>query len=260
MPTIKVLHVASFSSEIPTAPAENVLNSSTTRVWKANAGKPAAIELQLEKASEIDTVNLGNAGSHLVEVFAGSSTSTEPFVRLIPTTTLMTKDEAKASIDFSDDLTMTSSKINQCVKLFDHTHMIDSVARAKYDRVRIVCTCPPWNTTDPFGLTFVEFSSPPVPPPKPSLGIFSFKASSDTPAQASRADALKRSLSDKFPSTLRAAKEAAEQRDKFVRNPPISAVLCCPLLSSAVLSSAVLLWECSFRDRSPAVDRQMSHH
>lgn len=75
-------------------------------------------------------VNLGNAGSHMVEVFAGSSTSTEPFKRLIPVTTLMTKNDAKpvTPVDFPDDLSLTSNKINQCVKLFSREHMIDSVS------------------------------------------------------------------------------------------------------------------------------------
>ena len=75
MPVLKVKHVVSFSSEDENHPADNIIKPETYYKWRcATAGEMnATIVLQLEKASQLSGVDIGNNGAAFIEVLVGRS-------------------------------------------------------------------------------------------------------------------------------------------------------------------------------------------
>ncbi|XP_064617203.1 DNA repair protein XRCC1-like isoform X2 [Liolophura sinensis] len=77
MPDIKFQHIVSFSSEDKNHPAENLLKAGGSYKWKgATPGeKQLSAVIQLEKAYQIYSLDIGNEGSAFVEVLVGRSSS-----------------------------------------------------------------------------------------------------------------------------------------------------------------------------------------
>ncbi|KAL1424659.1 hypothetical protein MTO96_019951 [Rhipicephalus appendiculatus] len=75
MPVLKIQHIVSFSSEDKVHKAENLLKPETYRKWKcATPGeKQASVILQLEKASVISSIDIGNESSAFIEVLVSRS-------------------------------------------------------------------------------------------------------------------------------------------------------------------------------------------
>lgn len=152
MPLIRPRHVLSFSSEDVTQPAQNLLKSETYRKWRcASPGeKQASVILELEKATQIHSIDIGNNGSALVEVLVGRSSwsSDEQFQVLLVASSFMSPAESKS-------FTSTNR-----VRMFGVDKLSKPVATQKWDRVKLVCT-QPFNKNERYGLSFINLHSPP---------------------------------------------------------------------------------------------------
>lgn len=150
MPEIKLKHVASFSSEDKVHKAENLIKPETYRKWKcATPGeKNATILLQFEKASQINSIDIGNESSAFIEILVGrSSDNLNDFQVLLVASSFMSPLESR-----------NESHTNR-VRMFGPDKLSQSVKDEKWDSVQIVCT-QPFNKNITYGLSFIKFHSP----------------------------------------------------------------------------------------------------
>uniref|UniRef100_A0A6P7FQT3 DNA repair protein XRCC1 isoform X1 n=2 Tax=Diabrotica virgifera virgifera TaxID=50390 RepID=A0A6P7FQT3_DIAVI len=148
MPSIKIDHVVSFSSEDPVHNASNILSTDTSKKWKCQTSgeKQAIVVLQLEKASQITAIDIGNEHSAYVEVLVSRSGNNDDFKVLLVTSAFMTPLESRQS-----------QNINK-VRMFTKDQLSKPECDEKWDRVKIVCT-QPFNRHVQFGLSFVSLHS-----------------------------------------------------------------------------------------------------
>ncbi|GAB1601859.1 DNA repair protein XRCC1-like isoform X1 [Argonauta hians] len=152
MPEIKIQHIVSYSSQDTKNPADNLLKPDGVHKWRsASAGeKSLSVILQLEKASRIHSIDIGNEGSAFIEVLVGRSTSSssEDFQVILVTSSFMSPMESR-------------NNTNRCsVRMFGPEKLTKTVFEEKWDRVKIICT-QPFNKMTNYGLSFVKFHSPP---------------------------------------------------------------------------------------------------
>ncbi|EFA01797.1 DNA repair protein XRCC1 [Tribolium castaneum] len=149
MPKIKLDHVVSFSSEDSVHVANNVLNSDPAKKWKCkDAGeRSATIVLQLEKASLISALDIGNENSAYIEVLVSRSGTTDDFKVLLVMSSFMTPLEARQGTNPNK------------VRMFTQEHLSKPECEQKWDRVKIVCT-QPFNRHVQYGLSFITFHTP----------------------------------------------------------------------------------------------------
>ncbi|CAN7983918.1 unnamed protein product [Ixodes hexagonus] len=175
MPIIKLQHVVSFSSEDKVHKAENLLKSERYRKWKcATAGeKQASVILQLEKASVISSIDIGNESSAFIEVLAARSSDTAPeFQVLLVASSFMSPMDARQG-----------TNLNR-VRMFSADKLSQTFAKEKWDRIKVVCT-QPFNKTIQYGLAFITLHSPEEmeskggPSTKAALGSFQLKDEED---------------------------------------------------------------------------------
>ncbi|NXO24404.1 XRCC1 protein, partial [Cisticola juncidis] len=100
MVPIKISYVVSFSSQDPKYPAENVLNENGIQPWLGcpkDHSRQLSVELQLERASPIGCVDVGNYGCAFLQIAVGHSSwpCDQPYVTLVPTITLMAPADLK---------------------------------------------------------------------------------------------------------------------------------------------------------------------
>lgn len=152
MPLIRPRHVLSFSSEDVVQPAQNILKSETYRKWRCATGgeKQASVILELERATQIHSIHIGNNGSALVEVLVGRSSwsADEQYQVLLVASSFMSPSESKS-------FTNTNR-----VRIFGPDKLSKPVATQKWDRIKVVCT-QPFNKNEQYGLSFVNLHSPP---------------------------------------------------------------------------------------------------
>lgn len=153
MPVLKLKHVVSFSSEDEKHPADNILKPETYFKWKcANGGEPnATIVLQLEKATQISGLDIGNNGSAFIEVLVGRSSwsNSEEYNVLLAASSFMTPADSKSG-----------KEINR-VRMFTLENLNKSVSDEKWDQMKVICT-QPYNLKDQYGLSFLKGYSPVV--------------------------------------------------------------------------------------------------
>ncbi|EEC11550.1 DNA-repair protein xrcc1, putative, partial [Ixodes scapularis] len=133
MPVIKLQHVVSFSSEDKVHKAENLLKSERYRKWKcATAGeKQASVILQLEKASVISSIDIGNESSAFIEVLVARSSDAAPeFQVLLVASSFMSPMDARQG-----------TNLNR-VRMFSTDKLSQTFAKEKWDRIKVVCTQP----------------------------------------------------------------------------------------------------------------------
>lgn len=171
MPLVKPQHVASVSSEDPNHPADNLLSAESYRKWKCAAAgeKKAIVVLQLEKATQLHSIDVGSEGSAFVEVLVGRSSAPDTYEVLLGMSTFMTPGDSK-------QWTNTNR-----VRMFGKDKFSKGVAEQKWDRVKLVCT-QPYNKSEKYGLSFVKLHSTPdaatdapAPTSPKKLGVFSMK-------------------------------------------------------------------------------------
>ncbi|XP_065056001.1 DNA repair protein XRCC1-like [Rhopilema esculentum] len=152
MPPILIKHVISFTSEDPKNPADNLLKLEDYYKWKCASGgeSKAIVVLQLEKATQIHSIDIGNNGSAFVEVLVGRSSwdSGDEFKVLLVASSFMSPAESKSGAGTFR------------VRIFGNEKLNKAVASEKWDRVKLVCS-QPYNKDDGYGLSFINLHSPP---------------------------------------------------------------------------------------------------
>ncbi|NWR35493.1 XRCC1 protein, partial [Tachuris rubrigastra] len=86
--------------QIPKYPSENLLSESSVQPWLGcpqDRSRWLSMELQLERASPIGYVDIGNCGCAFLQIEVGRSSwlCDQLYLTLVPTITLMTPDDSK---------------------------------------------------------------------------------------------------------------------------------------------------------------------
>ncbi|EDS37514.1 DNA-repair protein XRCC1 [Culex quinquefasciatus] len=149
MPTVSLASIESFSSEDPNFPASNLLAKETRR-WKCrDAGeKSAFVVFRLDGGAVCITgIDIGNEHSAFVEVLVGRSGPAVPeFKEILLTSSFMSPIESRNS---------TNSGRVRC---FTAKELVESVARERWDLVKVICT-QPFNSRVQYGVAFVTLHS-----------------------------------------------------------------------------------------------------
>ncbi|NWI82841.1 XRCC1 protein, partial [Dryoscopus gambensis] len=169
MAPVKIGYVVSFSSQDPKYPAENLLREDGIRPWLGcpkEHSRQLSVELQLERASPIGYVDVGNYGSAFLQIEVGRSSwpCDQPYLTLVPTVTLMTPADSKLDQ-------------NRCgVRMFKEADFLELTVGQKWDRVRLTCS-QPFSPCSRFGLSFIRLRTPqkqepePLRPPLDAVGV-----------------------------------------------------------------------------------------
>lgn len=148
MPSLCIKHIISFSSENEKHRTENLLSLNPNKTWRCEkpGEKCAYVLLQLEKASSITGVDIGNDHSAFVEVLVSRTGGTnDTFEELLPMSSLMTPEESR------------NSTFTNRVRMFTTDKFTSEVQSKKWDQIKIVCT-QPFNTHVNYGLAFVKIN------------------------------------------------------------------------------------------------------
>eukprot|EP00794_Sanderia_malayensis_P011119 gene11119-12289_t len=152
MPNVRFKHIVSCSSEDLKNPAENLLKQESYYKWKTalKGENQAVVVLQLEKATHIHSIDIGNNGSAFVEVLTGRSTwdANEEYKVLLVASSFMSPAESK------------SGRNTMSVRMFGKDSLNKAITDEKWDRIKVVCT-QPYNKDEPYGLSFIQLHSPP---------------------------------------------------------------------------------------------------
>ncbi|KAM6099806.1 protein XNDC1N isoform 2-T3 [Theristicus caerulescens] len=165
MAPVKISYVVSFSSQDPKYPVENLLREDGLRPWLGcpqDRSRQLRAELQLERASPIGYVDVGNCGCAFLQIEVGRSSwpLDRPYLTLVPSVALMTPADSKLDR-------------NRCgVRMFKEDFLALAVGQ-KWDRLRLTCS-QPFSKHSQFGLSFIRVRTPldpedPQPPPQRGL-------------------------------------------------------------------------------------------
>ncbi|NXN59525.1 TRPC2 protein, partial [Rynchops niger] len=152
MAPVKISHIVSFSSQDPKYPVENLLLEDGHRPWLScpqDRSRQLRVELQLERASAIGYVDVGNCGCAFLQIEVGRSSwpLDRPFLTLVPSVALMTPADSKLGQ-------------NRCgVRMFKEADFLALAVGQKWDRLRLTCS-QPFNKQGQFGLSFIRLRTP----------------------------------------------------------------------------------------------------
>ncbi|NXW54903.1 XRCC1 protein, partial [Eurystomus gularis] len=162
MAPVKISHVVSFSSQDPKYPVENLLREDSLHPWLScpqDRSRQLRVELQLEKASPIGYVDVGNCGCAFLQIEVGRSSwpLERPYLTLVPCVALMTPADSKL-------------EQNRCsVRMFKEADFSALAVGQKWDRLRLTCS-QPFSRHSQFGLSFLRIRTPlDLPQHSPSL-------------------------------------------------------------------------------------------
>nr|XP_039265212.1 DNA repair protein XRCC1-like [Styela clava] len=146
MPVVKIKHIVSFSSEETPHKADNLLSEDSSRKWKCAAGeKQACIVFQLEKSTQLSSIDIANEGSAFIEVLVGrSSNDNVQYQVILVASSFMSPQESRQG-----------SPPNR-VRIFNKDKLTSDIASQKWDLVKVVCT-QPFNKRSTYGLSFIKF-------------------------------------------------------------------------------------------------------
>ncbi|XP_066444575.1 protein XNDC1N isoform X2 [Eleutherodactylus coqui] len=153
MAPVRIRHIVSFSSQDPRHPAENLLMEDGVQPWLSRPGercRQLRVELQLERACHIRYIDIGNSGSAFLQIDVGRSIwpLDKAFATLLPTTTLMSPADARATRNLRG------------VRMFKEGDFLQEAAAEQWDRLRLTCA-QPFNKLQQFGLSFIRVRSAP---------------------------------------------------------------------------------------------------
>ncbi|NWX48955.1 XRCC1 protein, partial [Steatornis caripensis] len=162
MAPVKISYVVSFSSQDSKYPVENLLREDGLRPWLGcpqDCSRQLRVELQLERASPIGYVDVGNCGCAFLQIEVGRSSwpLDRPYLTLVPSVALMTPADSKLDQ-------------NRCgVRMFKEADFLAPAVGQKWDRLRLTCS-QPFRKHGQFGLSFIRVRTPldPEQPPPPS--------------------------------------------------------------------------------------------
>ncbi|XP_058822954.1 DNA repair protein XRCC1 isoform X2 [Topomyia yanbarensis] len=164
MSNVTIQSIDSFSSEDTSFPAANLL-SKEARKWKCRdpGERSAYVVLRLEKLLTINGIDIGNEHSAFIEVLVGKSGPSSPeFKEILLSTSFMTPIESR-----------NSTSTNQ-VRCFPQNALVESVAREKWDLVKVICT-QPFNSRVQYGIAFITLHTSSVDRKNKSLVPEKFK-------------------------------------------------------------------------------------
>lgn len=219
MPDIKIQHVVSCSSADKNNPAENLLKQEGSHKWKTT-GQPknAVVVLQLEKASQIQSIDVGNEGSAFVEILVGRETATtdQDYKVILVASSFMTPLESRNGTN------------RNTVRMFGPEKLSNAVSSEKWDRVKIVCT-QPFNKSSEYGLSFIKFHSTPTAEDKKKeegikkLGAFTVKPETGDDIASGSLFAKKKTEPAEKPAPTGAAAVRAASRlaDESILSPKV---------------------------------------
>ncbi|KAM6342062.1 protein XNDC1N [Podargus strigoides] len=164
MAPVKISHVVSFSSQDPKYPVENLLREDNLHPWLGcpqDRSRQLRVELQLERASPIGYVDIGNCGCAFLQMEVGRSSwpLDRPYLTLVPSVALMTPADARRDQ-------------NRCgVRMLKEADFLAPAVGQKWDRLRVTCS-QPFHKHSQFGLSFIRVRTPQdpqdlLPPPGP---------------------------------------------------------------------------------------------
>ncbi|XP_041471130.1 DNA repair protein XRCC1-like [Lytechinus variegatus] len=151
MTIVQVKHVVSCSSEDTLHKAENLLKADSYKKWTGGSEgeKQVSVILQLEKASSIYSIDVGNESSAFVEILGGhSSSGSDEFQVILVTSSFMSPIESRNNTN------------QNRVRMFGPESLSKAVSDKKFDRIKIVCT-QPFNKRCKYGLSFIKLHGPP---------------------------------------------------------------------------------------------------
>ncbi|XP_045109722.1 DNA repair protein XRCC1-like isoform X1 [Portunus trituberculatus] len=149
MTLIKFTQVLSYSSEDANHPADNLLRADTYRKWKCapdTSNKMSFVILKFENLTSINSLDIGNDGSALVEVLV-SREGMNDYQVLLVSSAFMSPTESRNGTDLNR------------VRMFGPDKLNKNTAKQKWDRLKVVCT-QPFNTKMQYGLSFITARSP----------------------------------------------------------------------------------------------------
>nr|XP_028581595.1 short transient receptor potential channel 2-like isoform X2 [Podarcis muralis] len=152
MAPVKIKYVVSFTFQDPKSPVENLLLEEGVRPWLSSPqdrSRQLKAELQLEHASRIGYIDVGNCGSAFLQIDVGRSSwpLDQSYLTLLPTTALMMPADAKLD------------KNRSAVRMFKEGDFLASALGEKWDRIRLTCS-QPFNKRTQFGLSFIRIRTP----------------------------------------------------------------------------------------------------
>ncbi|XP_034149348.1 DNA repair protein XRCC1-like [Esox lucius] len=153
MAPVKIKHIVSFTSQDPKNSVENLCNvDGDHKPWLCNPQDHSGVlraELQLERASHFGYIDVGNCGSAFIQIDVGRSSwrMDQPYITLLPTTTLMSPAESRQGTG------------RRGVRMFKKADFLLEDADDSWDRVKVTCT-QPFNRRSQFGLSFLRIRSP----------------------------------------------------------------------------------------------------
>ncbi|XP_068251451.1 protein XNDC1N, partial [Nyctibius grandis] len=162
MAPVKISYVVSFSSQDPKYPVENLLREDDLRPWLGcprDRSRQLRVELQLERASAIGYLDVGNCGCAFLHIEVGRSSwpLDRPYLTLVPSVALMTPADSKL-------------EQNRCgVRMFKEADFLALAAGQKWDRLRLTLS-QPFSRHSQFGLSFVRVRTPLDPQQPPPRG------------------------------------------------------------------------------------------
>ncbi|NXJ57881.1 TRPC2 protein, partial [Spizaetus tyrannus] len=168
MAPVKISYIVSFSSQDPKYPVENLLREDGLCPWLGcphDRSRQLRVELQLERASPIGYVDVGNCGCAFLQIEVGCSSwpLDQPYLTLVPSVALMTPADSKLDQ-------------NRCgVRMFKEADFLALAVGQKWDRLRLTCS-QPFSKHSQFGLSFIRVRTPldpehPQPPPPSQQGL-----------------------------------------------------------------------------------------
>ncbi|MCJ8740735.1 hypothetical protein PDJAM_G00062540 [Pangasius djambal] len=147
MAPVSIKHVVSFTSEDPKHRVVNLCSGGgVSSPWLCSAAERSGLlkaELQLERASPIAFIDVGNHGSAFIQVDVGRSSWSvdHPYVTLLPTATLMSPADSRQGTG------------KHTVRMFKKGDFLPQAAEESWDRLRVTCS-QPFNKRNQFGLSF----------------------------------------------------------------------------------------------------------
>ncbi|XP_061105666.1 short transient receptor potential channel 2-like [Conger conger] len=153
MAPVKIKDIVSFTSQDQKNCVENLCGTGEGgRPWLCSPQDRSGVlkvELQMERATAIGYIDVGNCGSAFIQIDVGRSSwpLERPYVTLLPTATLMSPADSK------------QQKGRTGVRMFKRGDFLPAGVDELWDRVRVTCS-QPFSRRAQFGLSFLRLRSP----------------------------------------------------------------------------------------------------
>ncbi|XP_056185128.1 protein XNDC1N [Falco biarmicus] len=229
MAPVKISYVVSFSQD-PKYPVENLLLEDSLRPWLScpqDRSRQLRLELQLERASPIGYVDVGNCGCAFLQIEVGHSSwpLNQPYLTLVPSVALMTPADSKLDQ-------------NRCrVRMLKEADFLMLAVGQKWDRLRLTCS-QPFSKHSQFGLSFIRVRTlldpEDIQPPPPSQQSLEDPEPADSPWRSSPAFCW-----TFFPNPCSSSREEEQLKSRLQQLEPAACSPACLSQPAQMVLSAV---------------------